>query len=304
MSITNKNFLPSNFCFHSGNEIVQNVIPISKSRNWVTEVRLPYRIKFEDYLDFTLKNSLGKSILFDGCNSNLTSYLQRFGFKSILVGKEAVFDFSINHFSKKSLKELIRRGLKHGSVKELEFSDLNKKHVEDFKEVSAIAKTPKLQHLFCSSFESFTRLFVFQNDKNEWLALITVSQKSEKFSQTELILRRSKNPIGIMEALIFSIYNILKSEGKEFWTLGAVPFVVNPAFSFTKESLINFIGKRLRFAYNYKGLFNFKNKFNPTWIDYYICYNNKISYLELINLMRKTRLLHLVISKIFLKFWK
>ncbi len=301
MSQINENNLPSNFCLYTGDICCEYVIPVSRKRNWITEVRLPYHVKLEDYLKSTINKNENNSVLFDGCNPNTVLFLRSFGFKSIPVGKEAILELNKDHFSKKSLKELIKRGSKHGSVIELGFSELNKRLVEEFKDVSVIAKTPRLQHLFCTSLETFTRLFVFVDHKNEWLALITISQKSETFSQTELILRKSKNPVGIIEAMIFSIFNILKSDGKELWSLGAVPFVVNPAFSFKKESLVNFIGKRMKFAYNYEGLFNFKNKFNPAWIDYYICYNNKITYRELLNLMKKSNLLQLVISKTFSK---
>jgi len=101
--------------------------------------------------------------------------------------------------------------------------------------------------------------------------------------------------------LIFEIFTTLKNEGKELWSLGSVPFVVKVPFSFSIQWLSNFIGRRLRFAYNYKGLFYFKNKFTPTWIDYYICYRNKLSFLQLFDLMRKTNLMSLVLKKIFLK---
>ena len=206
-----------------------------------------------------------------------------------------------DHFNKKSLKELIKRGLRNGYVKELEISDQIFYFLRNSKSQSSIAKLPKLQHLFCATLENYTRLFVFVDHNDQWLGLITISHKTEKIMQTELIIRRSKNPIGIMEALISEIFIILKKEGKELWSLGAVPFVVQVPFSLSMQWASNFIGRRLRFAYNYRGLFNFKNKFMPTWIDYYICYNKKLSFLQLFDLMRKSNLMSLVLKKIFLK---
>jgi lysylphosphatidylglycerol synthetase-like protein (DUF2156 family) len=303
MITSNDYIIPSNFCRYSRDEIQLKNVPILLDKHWITEVRIPYHLKIKDFFDQQINTSISRSLIFDGCTPEIKDLLKGYGFKSLLVGQEAVLDLNQDHFSKKSLMELIRRGLRHGFVKELEYSDRNRLLVNEFKMRSPYAKSPQLQHLFCTTFEEFTRLFVLVNENEEWLGAITISHKTEKFIQTELILRLNNNPVGVMEALIFEIFSTLKKEGKEFWSLGAVPFVVQIPFSFSKQWLLNFIGKRLRFAYNYKGLFYFKNKFIPTWIDYYICFNDNLSFLQLYDLMRKTKLLALVFKKIYSIIW-
>ncbi|MFZ2322605.1 MAG: phosphatidylglycerol lysyltransferase domain-containing protein [Ignavibacteriaceae bacterium] len=303
MFTSNEYIIPSNFCRYSGDKIKFKIVPIIPGKNWITEVRLPFYLKAKDFFDDYLKQNSSALVLFDGCTPEIKTLLDDYGFHSLLVGQEAILDLNVNHFKKKSLKALIKRGYRHGSVKELSFSSGNLKLLEAFKQHTSIAKLPKLNHLFCTTFEEFTRMFVFIDKKGEWLGLITISHKTQNIMQTELILRRAKNPVGVMEVLIFEIFNTLKKEGKEFWSLGAVPFVVKVPFSFSKQWLINFIGRRLRFAYNYKGLFAFKNKFMPAWIDYYICSGNNLSFLQLSDMMRKTKLLSLVMKKIYSKFW-
>jgi lysylphosphatidylglycerol synthetase-like protein (DUF2156 family) len=64
------------------------------------------------------------------------------------------------------------------------------------------------------------------------------------------------------------------------------------------EGMINFIGRRLRFAYNYKGLYLFKNKFSPTWIDYYFCIKPKLTFYVLIKVLIKTNLHKIIINKL------
>ena len=295
--------LPSNFCRHYNTTVEFSIVPIVSKRNWVTQVRLPFELRTEEFFHNYISQNQIKKILFDGCNPQIKRLLSKYGFESLLVGQEALLDLSNNHFSKKSVELLIKRGRRHGKVIEIPYSDQAKKQVEEFEKISVIANSPKLQHLFCSTFEKFTRLFVFIDKADNWLGLITLSHNSTDTIQTELILRKSKHPVGIMEVLIFEIFSTLKKEEKKYWSLGAVPFVIVQPFAFSKAWLINFIGRRLRFAYNYKGLFNFKNKFMPAWIDYYICYNKKITFLELAHLMKKTNLLPLVLHKIFLKLW-
>lgn len=295
--------LPSNFCRYFSKEIKYNIIPLIRSRDWLTEVRLPFDIKTNDFLDTFIKSNTDKNLLFDGCPEEIKSILKTYKFNSLQVGKEAILHLNNNHFEKKSIQDLIKRGLKKGYVKELQYSEENKIKLKSFVPFSSISNLPKLNHLFCDTFEKFIRLFVFFDKEENWLGVITISHKSRLFMQTELIMRRKNNPVGIMEALIFEIFQILKKEGKELWSLGAVPFVMKRPFSFSKQWIINFTGRRLRFAYNYEGLFNFKNKFMPTWIDYYICFNNNLSFLQLYDMMKKTNLLSLVVKKIFLKLW-
>ncbi len=301
MRTSNEYIIPSNFCRHYRSEIKTNVIPIFGKKEWITEVRLPFNLTTKDFFNDYIKSNPQRSLIFDGCTGEIKSLLKEYNFNSLLVGQEAILDLNRDHFKKKSLKELIKRGLRNGYVKELEISNQTILLLEEIKSQSSIAKLPKLQHLFCATLENYTRLFVFVDHNDQWLGLITISHKTEKIMQTELIIRRSKNPIGIMEALISEIFIILKKEGKELWSLGAVPFVVQVPFSLSMQWASNFIGRRLRFAYNYRGLFNFKNKFMPTWIDYYICYNKKLSFLQLFDLMRKSNLMSLVLKKIFLK---
>jgi len=297
----NEHIIPSNFCRHYETEIKANAIPIYGKKEWITEVRLPFKLKAKDFFNDFIKSKPQSSFIFDGCAKEIKHLLKEYNFNSLLVGQEAILDLKSDHFKKKSLRELIKRGLRNGVVKELEISDKNTSLFEEFKLQSSIAKLPKLQHLFCASLENYTRLFVFVDHNDQWLGLITISHKTEKIMQTELIIRRSKNPIGIMEALISEIFIILKKEGKELWSLGAVPFVVQVPFSLSMQWVSNFTGRRLRFAYNYKGLYNFKNKFMPTWIDYYICFSDNLSFMQLFDLMRKTNLMSLVLKKIFLK---
>jgi hypothetical protein len=299
----NEYIIPSNFCRYYENDVKLKIVPIIFGRDWVTEVRLPFNLTTKSFFDRYLKNNPSESLLFDGCTPEVKNLLGKYRFNSLAVGQEAILNLSEDHFEKKSLKELIKRGFRHGCVKEIEFSEENLESLEKFKKHTSIAKLPKLDHLFCVTFEKFTRLFAFIDKNNEWLGVITISHKTENIIQTELILRHAKNPVGVMEALIFEIFNTLKKEGKEYWSLGAVPFVVQVPFSFSKQWIINFIGRRLRFAYNYKGLFAFKNKFIPTWIDYYICFNNNLNFLQLYDMMRQTKLFSLVIKKIFLKLW-
>lgn len=148
----------------------------------------------------------------------------------------------------------------------------------------------------------FNRLFVISDEEDNWLGAIMVSERDKTYVQTELILRKKKAPVGIMEAMIYLIYKKLEAEGYKFWSLGAVPFVSYDLKLFSKAGLINYGGRKLKFAYNYKGLFDFKNKFKPVWIDYYFCVRPKLKLLPLISILIKTNLLSLILYNFHLSF--
>ena len=83
-----------------------------------------------------------------------------------------------------------------------------------------------------------------------------VSQIDETFLRSELLLRIRTAPNGVMDALIFSLFNKFKEENFKYWSLGDVPFIVKPKHKISREYLVNFLGRRLKFAYNYSGLFS------------------------------------------------
>jgi len=54
-------------------------------------------------------------------------------------------------------------------------------------------------------------------------------------------------------------------------SLGEVPFHHDEASVNWKSQSINSAGRMFKFAYNYPGLFHFKNKFSPHWQPVYLC---------------------------------
>ena len=111
------------------------------------------------------------------------------------------------------------------------------------------------------------------------------------------MLRRKNESVGVIEALIAHIFDQLKHEGCKFWSLGSVPLTNYNASVYTKEGIINFVGRKLRFAYNFEGLCLFKNKFGPYWIDYYFYIRPSLNLLVLIDMLVKTNLIKLVLYK-------
>jgi glycosyltransferase 2 family protein len=272
-------------------------IDLTRKIKWLTFARVPYSYELKKFLKENIY-PFSEGMLIDGCNYGVASELLENGYEILKTGQEAILKLRYNHFKKKSLKELIRRGFRGKHFEEIPFSVEIKERLRKFKLECAHGKEPQLKYLFNDEFEPFNRLFVIMDDNDVWYGAFMLSHKEKNYAQTELILRRKHAPVGVMEALIYSIFNRLKAEGYEYWSLGAVPFTVYEDKLFTKEGLINFVGRRLRFAYDYQGLYFFKNKFNPIWIDYYFCVKHKLRLSILLKVLIKTNLHKLILNKL------
>ena len=289
--------LPFSICRYEKDKPIIFLIDLNKKTKWFTFARLPYGYNLTTFLKENLY-TFNEGILIDGCNKGIAYELSDNGYEIVKTGQEAIFDLQYDHFKKKSLKELIRRGNRGKQFEEIPFSAEMKDRLRKFRYECAHGKEPQLKYLFSDEFKSFNRLFVIKDDSDFWYGAFMLSHKEKNYAQTELILRRKHAPVGVMEALIYSIFNNLKMEDYEYWSLGGVPFTVYEDTLFTKEGMINFMGRRLRFAYNYKGLFFFKNKFNPFWIDYYFCVKPNLTVSILLKVLFRTNLHKLIIYKL------
>ena len=296
-SLDEKIVLPFSFCRYDKEIPVLFLIDLNKKMKWLSFARVPYIYNTAKFLKEYLYTP-NEGILFEGCNKAVAYQLSDNGYEILKTGQEAIFNLQYDHFKKKSLKELIRRGNRGKQFEEIPFSTEAKDRLQKFRYECAHGKEPQLKYLFNDKLESFNRLFVIKDENDIWYGAFMLSDKEIYYAQTELILRRKRAPVGVMEALIFYIFNKLKKEGYGYWSLGGVPFTVYEETLFSKEGVINFVGRKLRFAYNYKGLYFFKNKFNPIWIDYYFCFKPRLTLSILIKVLFKTNLHKLIINKL------
>lgn len=260
----------------------------SQKRNKFVWINHPNSISGLNHLD-------QKKIFITSCNEEMALSLKQKKFDALRFGKEAILDLNEEHFHKKALQDVIRAGSRHGIVEEIDFSEEAKQRLEEFKLECTHGRKPQIKYFFNDTFKPQNRLFVYKKD-NEWLAAILVSQIDQTFLRSELLLRIRTAPNGVMDALIFSVFNKIKKEGFKNWSLGDVPFIVKSNHKISREYLVNFLGRRLKFAYNYSGLFKFKNKFNPIWSDVYICSKPKLNLSTFLFLSSRSNLTKLVLS--------
>jgi len=272
-------------------------IKIGKNSLWLNGGSMQHS---ENFLTSIEKYSKKKQIIIRGCDKTVTNKLKEKGYFETLFAKEAVIELNNEIPLTDKLKRRIRSLLKRGTVKEIYYSPENIHLFDEFKKDCVHSSEPQLKHLFIDRLSNKTRLFVFEINPNNWEGAILISKNSDSKMQGEQFFRKRNGMNGIMDTLVFQIGEILKREGYAEFSLGEVPFVTNDAFStFSKAHLLRFIGRKFKFAYNYEGLFNFKDKFSTRWDNLYICSNREIKFYDIFGMVRKSNLLSLTFYKIF-----
>ncbi len=269
--------------------------------DWISLAEIPNAKHFQQIL-CELQSSSPRGLLIRGCSTEIARQLKSNQFEAMPIGQEALLNLNHNLSSKKSLKDLINRGQRKGCCRKINLNKENKRKLDLFRKQSSHGKKPQLKHLFIDDFTENTQCFVWENNKGKWQAAITISKVNGSKAQTELLLRKKDAPVGTMEALIDYVFNFLKTEGFKIWSLGEVPFILpDNKNRFSKSSLLAWIGNRLSFAYNSQSLYNFKNKFSPSWQPVYLCGYPKISLASLLELSIRSKYFKLVLNQLLRK---
>ncbi len=233
-----------------------------------------------------------------GCPADLAESLAKSGWQTLPIGSEALLNVQGNHFKKRSLRALIRRGNRWGAAREMAMDSATAKNFADLQHHSRHSSEPQLRYLFRDDFRECQRCFAFVGEKEHWLGSVLLTQNTPGYWHTEMILRARKAPVGIMEALIEHIFVTLQREKQRFLSLGEVPFYHGTPLTDKKARLIARAGKSLKFAYNYAGLFRFKNKFAPIWQPLFLCSKSRITFPMLLDVFIQSRYAHLVVYRL------
>lgn len=288
--------LPLSWTLSQGaNEI--SAIKIGRNSLWLNSGNF---CNLDNFINSIKEISINKKIIIRGCNESTSKKLNKNGFNEILFAKEAIIELNKKIQITDKLLRRISSLLKRGSVKEISYSEESTAIFNQFLKLTVHWDEPQLKSLFIDRFSENTRLFIYEIFPNNWEGAILISQNSKTKMQGEQFFRKKSGMNGIMDTLVYKICPILENEGYSEFSLGEVPFTINEKISFfSKTNLLNLMGSKIKFAYNYKGLYNFKDKFATRWDDIFICTNNRWLFFDLFRIAKKSNLLALAFYKIF-----
>ncbi|WP_169304705.1 phosphatidylglycerol lysyltransferase domain-containing protein [Chloroherpeton thalassium] len=268
----------------------RQILPISRT-SWISFATLPHSYAFEKiYSEFLAKRHDG--FLLRGCPSEVALFLAERGCEVAQTGAEAVLQLNEPHLEKPSLQKLLKQVRKHGNAIEIVLNEENRRKLYAFQMTCRHGNKPQLSDLFRTFPYEACRCFAFVSAQGKWLAAMTLSQQTTKKLHTELMLKHRESPVGVMEALIESVFFLLQAEGFLEWSLSEVPFYHvqqrAPQKLSVTEQTVAAAGEIWKSAYNFDGLFRFKDKFAPVWQPIYLCAYPQLSLILLAEIAFRT----------------
>lgn len=208
------------------------------------------------------------------------------GFKSLVIGQDAVVDlstFSLEGSSMKPIRtshhQMTRLGYRI-DISQAPFSRTLWQELEvvnrDWLTIAGRRERGFSQSLFGVQFENNTVAIVRDpNGMAVAFATMFVYPKARRVA-IDLIRRKSSVPNGTMDFLFGQIFGHFKTEGYQTCNLGLVPLsgVGSSQDSSWLASFLTLLYERLSWIFNFKGLDRFKAKFDPHWQQRYLQYQS------------------------------
>jgi phosphatidylglycerol lysyltransferase len=238
---------------------------------------------------YCYENSL-KNIYYRVSEESLPLYLER-GKKNMFIGQEAVVDldtFSLEGGSRKSLRNAVNKVKDRGYKSTIHHPPIKDGVLQKLKSVSDewLTYTDRTEIVFSQG------MFVWNELKQQ--TIITVENAEEKvvaflnivpdYSPSEgtydLMRKTIDAPNGIMDFILIELFSFFRSKQYKYVNLGFAPMSgMNDAHTF-KEKSMKFAYERIRSFSQYKGLREFKDKYDPVWNNKFLIYENDYDLIQ------------------------
>lgn len=211
--------------------------------------------------------------------------------KSLFIGQEAIVDldtFSLAGGEKKPIRNALNKIKSEGYTTHINTPPLLDGLVQKLKAVSDdwLKQTDRHELVFSQG--------VFNEKEIKNQTVITVENKEEMViaflniipdyagneGTYDLQRKTTSAPNGVMDHLLIEMFNYFKANGIRYVNLGFAPMSgVNDPHTFPERSM-KFAYERIRSFAHYKGLREYKDKFDPFWNDKYLIYSHDYDLLQ------------------------
>jgi phosphatidylglycerol lysyltransferase len=214
---------------------------------------------------------------------------QRFGFKKLKIGDDAIVDlnqFSLEGKSMKKFRHTINRLEKAGIHTRLYDPPLPdgilsqaRKVSDQWLQIPGRRERGFTLGQFDPDYIRKTPLFVAAGKDEQVLAFVNIIPSFHKGeSTTDLMRHRTDAPNGIMDYLFLSLFAQERDRGFKRFDMGMAPmsgFTEKEAAS-PEERAVHFFFQYLNFLFSYRGLRQYKAKFATSWEPRYSIYRNPL----------------------------
>lgn len=211
--------------------------------------------------------------------------------KHFFLGQEAIVDlnsFSLEGKEKKSLRNTINK---------LKTSGYTLKRYQPPQSASLIDKLENVSREWLQESEKREIIFaegMFARAEIEKQAIVTLEREGELFAflniipdhapeegTYDLIRKRHDAPNGAMDGLLLELFSYFRAKGRRYVNLGMAPMSGIGKASNIGEQVIKFAYEHTTRYGHYKGLREFKEKYDPSWYNVYLLYKDEIQLIGL-----------------------
>lgn len=236
--------------------------------------------KFENY---ALENGL--RTFYYRIPEDWTKWFSRLNKKNLLIGQEAILDletFSLSGSKMHPLRNAINKAKKEGYTFHVYPHPVKDGIIQKLKQVSdewlhKPGKTESIfsQGMFLPELLKETTILTIENSEEKIVAFLNIIPDYVNSEGTYDLIRTSDSaPTGIIYFLLTEMFEYFRQQGISKVNLGMVAFTGNTEARNMAERSIKFALENLKPLSHFKGLYLFKEKFNPEWVKKYLAYDS------------------------------
>ncbi|SUJ24423.1 Phosphatidylglycerol lysyltransferase [Sphingobacterium spiritivorum] len=209
------------------------------------------------------------------------------GKKSFLIGEEAIVNvdnFSLEGKKRKSLRNAVNSIEKKGFVSNLYRAPLSNGLLQKLQVVSDhwLRDMKRSERVFSQGMFDVGKIknshvITLEDSEGQILAFLNIIPNYAPDEATYDLIRKLKDaPGGNMDVLIIRFLEYCKEEGYSFLNMGLAPFSGFDKKRGVVERLINFLYENNTYFRQPKGLKEFKDKFDPCWVEKFLVYSHDL----------------------------
>jgi len=211
--------------------------------------------------------------------------------KSLFLGQEGVVDldsFSLEGGEKKSIRNALNKIKEQGYTTHINNPPLRDGLIQKLKAVSdewlKLTEREEIifsQGMFVEKEIKEQTVISIENSEEKIIAFLNVIPDYVKDEGTYDLLRKTADaPNGIMDHILIELFKYFKASGIRYVNLGFAPMSgLDDPHTFTEKSM-KFAYEKIRSFSHYKGMRDYKEKFNPLWNDKFLIYSNDYDLLQ------------------------
>jgi len=205
--------------------------------------------------------------------------------KSLFLGQEGIVNlktFSLEGGRKKSLRNAINKVLEQGYKSTIHTAPVKDGVIQKIKSVSDewLSDQGRKEIIFSQGMFIWNDLkrqtiITVENAEEKVVAFLNIIPDYAKDEATYDLIRKTKDaPNGVIDFLLIELFNYLRSQNYSYINLGFAPISgLNDPHTFPERSM-KFAYEKIKTFSHYKGLREYKEKFEPAWYNKYLIYQD------------------------------